>query len=151
MKSKVTYDLVYEGASNSSLDTAWQIKLVFMTDLKLSVLEAKRVFDASPNVIRNSGSKADLEPLTGILRRAGADVRICQRHVEAVIEPVKKTPTAAKKAAPKAEPLSDNKDLNDFFDQLARSRAINTERIRVVDGVEKRESTGDRCRRDLQY
>ena len=151
MKSKVTYDLVYEGASDSSLDTAWQIKLVFMTDLKLSVLEAKRVFDASPNVIRNSGSKAELEPLERILRRAGADVRICQRHAEAKIEPAKKTLTTPKKASAKAEPLNDNRDLNEFFDQLTRSRAINTERVRVVDGVEKRESTGDRCQRDLQY
>ena len=171
----VHYELVFEGASDASLDTVWNIKLILMADLGLSVSKTKSVFEKSPVVLRRATQEDELRTLMRMLQKAGAVVCIRKRSDRSVAA-LKRVPHVTAGVASKRNPLStpqapkkspatastatqslrslgisiSEEELNGFFAQLQRLRAINLKRFRIVDGVETERPTKV-CRRDLLY
>lgn len=155
--SHCSYELVFEGPVDASLDTAWEIKYLFMSELGFDVAKATRFFNSDPIILQSSQRKSDLQSLLQKLQKAGAVVRLRQRQllpqtkkslpdVSSILERVHRQGAGGTKTN-----KEDEQNLDEFFDHLTRSEVINTKRVRVVDGVEKRESTEAQCRRDLQF
>ncbi|MDC0357623.1 hypothetical protein OAO01_02325 [Oligoflexia bacterium] len=74
--SENNFQLIFDGPVDDSEDTLRKLKGVFLTNLELSVTEAREILENLPALVKQSETEDDLKPIYQTIKEAGGKVSI---------------------------------------------------------------------------